>query len=144
MHLGIAPFFFGVGPWTKIGPAGARRHCVAVSRQDRGMIWKNAAAQAVFNTQKMGKVTLGAGEFLHAGLNCFSAGQAHRAHTHADQDKLYLVLQGKGTATVGSESSEVEAGDVVLATAGVEHGLSNSGPEPLVVLVVFGPPPRKS
>lgn len=107
------------------------------------MIWNNAAGLAAFQPDKMGKVTLGAGEHLHAGLNCFLPGQQHHAHTHADQDKLYVVLQGTGEATVGSERKTVTAGDVILATAGVEHGMANPGAEPLVVLVVFGPPPQK-
>lgn len=91
----------------------------------------------------MGKVPLAAGEHLYAGMNCFLPGQEHRAHVHADQDKLYYVLAGAGEAQVGEETHAVSAGDLVLAPAGVVHGLRNTGSAPLIVLVVFGPPPRK-
>jgi len=105
------------------------------------MVIKAAARRAQFAESKMGKVTLAQGEKLYAGLNCFLAGQEHRAHVHADQDKMYVVLEGRGEAGVGGEISQVEPGDVVFAAAGVEHGLRNTSDAPLVVLVVFGPPP---
>jgi quercetin dioxygenase-like cupin family protein len=106
------------------------------------MILKNAAARAEYFPEKPGKVGLALGEHLYAGLNCFLPGQEHQAHTHPDQDKLYVVLSGRGEAQVGGEVQEVEAGDVVLARAGVAHGLKNTSGEPLAVLVVFGPPPK--
>ncbi|HUQ91618.1 MAG TPA: cupin domain-containing protein [Bryobacteraceae bacterium] len=105
------------------------------------MIFRNAAQNARFAPDKMGKASLAGGKHLYSGLNCFEPGQEHKAHTHADQDKLYVVLQGSGIATVGEEVSPVEVGDVVLAGAGVIHGMRNPGPERLVVLVVFSPPP---
>jgi quercetin dioxygenase-like cupin family protein len=107
------------------------------------MIIHNAASRAVFANEKMGKVTLAGGEYLYAGLNCFEPGQQHQAHTHSDQDKLYVVMQGSGEATVGEESAKVQAGDVILAKAGVLHSMRNSGSERLVVMIVFAPPPKK-
>ncbi len=107
------------------------------------MILRNAAAQAQFSTEKMGKVTLAGGQYLYAGLNCFEAGQEHKAHVHADQDKLYVVLQGEGEASVGDETAAVAAGDVVFAPAGVIHGMRNTSTGRLVVMIVFGPPPKK-
>jgi quercetin dioxygenase-like cupin family protein len=90
----------------------------------------------------MGKVPLASGEHLYAGLNCFLPGQEHQAHTHADQDKMYVVLSGEGEASVGEESSAVGPGDILLAPAGVVHGLRNAGAGPLTVLVIFSPPPQ--
>lgn len=107
------------------------------------MIFRNAAAQAQFSLEKMGKVNLAGGEHLYTGLNCFEPGQEHKAHIHGDQDKLYVVLAGTGEATVGEEQSVVTTGDVILAKAGVMHSMRNPGPERLVVLIVFGPPPKK-
>ncbi len=107
------------------------------------MIIKNAASLAQFASEKMGKATIAAGDYLYAGLNCFEPGQEHKAHVHADQDKLYVVLEGAGEATVGEETAAVTAGDVVLARAGVMHSMRNSGPARLTVMVVFGPPPGK-
>jgi quercetin dioxygenase-like cupin family protein len=106
------------------------------------MIVKNVAGRAVFTAEKMGKVWLGAGKHLYAGLNCFLPGQEHSAHVHADQDKMYVVMAGNGEAQVGDAVHAIEAGDLILAAAGVVHGLKNTGTGPLSVLVVFGPPPK--
>jgi len=105
------------------------------------MIIRAAAGQAEFNDARMGKVTLAAGSHLFAGLNCFLPGQEHKAHIHADQDKLYVVLDGTGVATVGDEARPVGEGDVIFARAGVPHGMRNDSSSPLTVLTVFAPPP---
>lgn len=107
------------------------------------MLLRNVVERAEFSEGKMGKVSLASGEHLYAGMNCFLPGQEHRAHVHADQDKLYYVLAGAGEAQVGEDVQAVSAGDLILAPAGVLHGLKNTGSEPLSVLVVFGPPPKR-
>ena len=105
------------------------------------MIIRRPAEQGRFSAEKMGKVSLGSGSHLYAGLNCFEPGQEHRAHTHPDQDKMYVVLDGEGEVEVGGETSAVSRGDVVMAPAGVAHGIRNSSAARLTVLVVFAPPP---
>ncbi|HPT28445.1 MAG TPA: cupin domain-containing protein [Bryobacteraceae bacterium] len=105
------------------------------------MILTHIAARAEFGESKMGKVQLASGAYLYAGLNCFLPGQEHAAHVHANQDKLYVVLEGSGEATVGDEQHSVAAGDLVFAPAGVPHGMKNTGESNLVVLVTFSPPP---
>lgn len=107
------------------------------------MIIRAAASKASFQSEKMGKVTLCGGDYLYAGLNCFESGQQHAAHAHANQDKIYFVLEGSGVATVGEERSEVGPGDLIFAGSGVLHSMSNAGPDRLVVLVLLGPPPKK-
>jgi quercetin dioxygenase-like cupin family protein len=108
------------------------------------MLLRQIVLLANFSPERMGKVSLAAGEHLYAGLNCFLPGQEHAAHVHADQDKLYYVLSGGGEVTVGEETHAVSEGDLVLAPAGVAHGLKNTGAVPMVALVVFAPRPRRS
>lgn len=105
------------------------------------MIVRRAAAEARYSTSKMGKATLCSGNQLFAGLNCFLPGQTHELHTHKGQDKLYFVLEGCATVTVGGVTETVEAGDLILARAGEPHGVSNSGPDNLVILTMMAPPP---
>jgi quercetin dioxygenase-like cupin family protein len=105
------------------------------------MFAKQIPRSAVFSAEKMAKVDLLRARQLSAGLNCLEPGQEHAPHTHAGQDKLYLVLEGAGVATVGDESRAVSAGDLILAPEGVLHSLANPGPDRLTVLVVFAPPP---
>lgn len=105
------------------------------------MIVRGISSHASFSRSKMGKSELLRGGQVFAGLNCFLPGQVHSLHSHAGQDKLYLILEGQGNVTVGSETDLVEAGDLVLAREGVAHALENPGPGKLVVLAVMAPPP---
>lgn len=107
----------------------------------QGIIVRAAAGHAEFSPDKLGKVSLVAADHLYAGLNCFLPGQEHQAHTHVDQDKMYLILDGSGEVQLGDEISAVAPGDLILAPAGVVHGIRNTGIDSLVVLVVFSPPP---
>jgi quercetin dioxygenase-like cupin family protein len=107
------------------------------------MTIKNAASRAVFRADKMSKADLFSGEQLFAGLNCFEPGQEHALHSHPGQDKLYVVLEGEGEATVGDRTERVAVGAVVAAPDGVPHAMRNPGPARLVVMTVMAPPPRK-
>jgi len=82
--------------------------------------------RARFAADKMQKLDCVATDRLLLGLNCFEPGQVQKVHAHAGADKFYLVLSGKATVTVGEETREVVAGDLVFAPAGVPHGVEQS------------------
>ena len=90
---------------------------------------------------KFFKSTLFQSPRLLLGLNCLEPGQTQHAHTHADQDKFYFVIEGQGTFVVGAETSEAGAGMVIWAAAGVDHGVTNRGDARLVLLVGIAPAP---
>ena len=95
---------------------------------------------ARFSGDKAGKVDLFRGGQLLAGLNCFEPGQAQHVHTHQGADKFYFLVTGKARMTVGSETREAAAGDLVWAPAGVPHGVVEAL-ERTVMLVAISPPP---
>jgi len=90
------------------------------------------------------KSTLFHSDRMLLGLNCLEGGQAQRVHTHVNQDKFYMVLEGRGAFTVDESEFEGGTGDVIWAPAGVDHGVANPGPERLVLLVGIAPPPGGS
>jgi quercetin dioxygenase-like cupin family protein len=90
---------------------------------------------------KMAKIALATTSRAQLDLYCVAPGQSQKAHTHEDQDKIYYVVEGSGRFAVGGQEERLHAGDALVATAGVEHGLINDGAEPLLVLVVVTPPP---
>jgi quercetin dioxygenase-like cupin family protein len=51
-------------------------------------------------------------------------------HTHP-YEEVFVTLEGKATFTVGEETIEVSAGQIVVAPAGVPHKFVNSGSGPL-------------
>lgn len=88
---------------------------------------------------KFYKTTLWQGEHVMAGLNCLESGQTQNTHAHQDADKFYFVLQGRGKFTVGDEEREAGAGMLVVAPAGIPHGVSNTANERLTLLVTIAP-----
>lgn len=94
----------------------------------------------MFDAAKMRKVDCFRSARLLAGLNCFEPGQAQAVHTHADADKFYFVISGKASFRVGDEIATAGAGDLVMAPAGVAHGVERAF-ERTVVLVAMAPAP---
>lgn len=99
---------------------------------------------ATYEPGKMAKTTLYASPHLLVGLNAFEPGQEHALHAHAGQDKAYLVVQGSGRFLLEGHELPMAAGDLLVAPAGVPHGVRNTGPDRLLVLALLAPaPPAK-
>jgi quercetin dioxygenase-like cupin family protein len=107
------------------------------------MIVKSVADRAEFLPDRMGKTTVAKGDSLFAGLNAFEPGQEHAAHTHAGQDKLYIVMRGAAEVRIGDEQDRLAPGDAAFAPAGIVHSIRNVGADRLVVMAVLAPPPNK-
>ena len=103
--------------------------------------FRSVDRSAAFDPDKASKTDLWAGERLFVGLNCFEAGQTQKVHAHAGADKFYYVCSGRARLTVGEETREVATGEIVLAPAGVPHGVAEAL-ERTVLLVGIAPPPR--
>jgi mannose-6-phosphate isomerase-like protein (cupin superfamily) len=69
-------------------------------------------------------------------------GQTAKLHTHAREEKTYLVLSGEGVIRVGDEEHRVRTGHLVHCPTGVPHGATNDGAENLRLLVVMAPHPK--
>jgi len=102
--------------------------------------WRERAGS---QSEKFYKTTLWPGEHVLIGLNCLEPGQTQSVHAHPGADKFYFVLQGRGKFTVGDEESEADAGTLVVAPAGIPHGVTNDKSERLSLLVTIAPPPFK-
>jgi mannose-6-phosphate isomerase-like protein (cupin superfamily) len=57
-------------------------------------------------------------------------GSGVRLHRHAYQE-IFLVQEGEATYTIGSETLEVKAPQIVIVPSGVPHKFTNSGNGPL-------------
>jgi mannose-6-phosphate isomerase-like protein (cupin superfamily) len=91
--------------------------------------------------RKFFKATLFETQHLMLGLNCLEPGQVQALHAHADQSKFYFVVEGSGEFSVGDETRRADAGIVVWAPPGVDHGVTNRGTVRLVLLVGIAPAP---
>ncbi len=99
--------------------------------------------QQAFSSEKMKKVSLFDTANLFCDLYCLRPGQSQKPHTHQGGDKIYFVLQGRGTFLVGEEEKVLEAGEIVLAPSGAVHGVTNNSPQALNLLVVMAPNPNR-
>ncbi|RJK95474.1 cupin domain-containing protein [Vallicoccus soli] len=59
---------------------------------------------------------------------------------HEDIDQVLSFVSGTGEARVGGETKAVAQGDLVVVPAGTKHNFVNTGPNPLVLYTVYGPP----
>lgn len=93
--------------------------------------------------EKFYKTTLWQGEQMLVGLNCLEPNQTQPTHAHQGADKLYFVLEGRGSFNVGEVERDAETGSLVVAPAGVPHGVTNNSTARLSLLIAIAPPPGK-
>ena len=94
-----------------------------------------------YSSEKMKKHNLFQTPRFFCDVYCFEPGQEQKAHAHADQDKVYLVLDGQGSFRVGDQEQVLGPGQGVMAPAGEEHGVANNSGGRLRVLVFMAPNP---
>jgi quercetin dioxygenase-like cupin family protein len=95
-----------------------------------------------FSPEKMKKNGVFETERFFCDTYCFEPGQEQQAHSHAKEDKVYCVLEGRGMFTVGDEERELGPGEIALAPAGQNHGVANRSSQRLVTLVFVTPKPH--
>jgi len=91
------------------------------------------------SAEKFYKTTLWRGEHVMTGLNCLEPNQTQAVHAHQGADKIYFVLEGRGRFTVGDEEREAATGTLVVAPAGIPHGVTNTSEERLSLLIAIAP-----
>lgn len=94
-----------------------------------------------FSEEKMRKNSLFDSEHLFYDVYCLLPGQNQKVHSHEGSAKVYYVIEGSGTFTVGAEEQALGPGNAVMAHAGEPHGVSNATGENLVLLVTMAPRP---
>jgi len=59
---------------------------------------------------------------------------------HIDpMEEIYFIMRGEGEMTVDDETRHVAPGDAVWIPTGSRHGLTNTGNEDCIILVVAAP-----
>ncbi len=96
--------------------------------------------QVRFSREKMVKVNLWESHRLFADLYCLLPNQSQKVHTHAGEDKIYMVLEGEAICTVGEEERSLAPGGVCIAPAGMPHGVRAEKGK-TVLLVIMAPHP---
>ena len=96
---------------------------------------------AQWRAEGMGKSTIYQSSHLLVGLNAFEPGQAHTLHAHAEMDKVYLVIEGQGLFLLEGSEVAVQVGEMLVAPAGVPHGVRNNSNARLLMMAMLAPAP---
>jgi mannose-6-phosphate isomerase-like protein (cupin superfamily) len=94
-----------------------------------------------FSQEKMQKSPVFESPKYFCDLYCLRPGQDQRIHSHAESDKIYFVLHGRGLFHIAGEETELVEGEAVIARPGQDHGVKNYSAEDLVLLVFMTPRP---
>ncbi len=94
-----------------------------------------------FSVEKMQKHSVFSTPRFFCDVYCLEPGQAQTGHVHANEDKLYFVLEGQGTFRVGDQEHVLGTGQGTLAPAGEEHAVVNHSGTGLRILVFMAPNP---
>jgi quercetin dioxygenase-like cupin family protein len=103
--------------------------------------FKKIADALQFSPDKMKKNGIFETERFFCDLYCFEPGQMQAPHAHDGSDKIYYVVQGKGSFQIGEEEKELGNGELAIAPSGQKHGVTNRSNDRLVVLVYMAPKP---
>ena len=102
---------------------------------------KNVGGLIRFSDDKMQKIPLFDSEKYFCDLYCLKPGQDQRIHAHAESDKIYFVLRGRGMFHIAGEERELGPGEIVVARPAQTHGVRNASGDDLVLLVFMTPRP---
>ncbi len=94
-----------------------------------------------FSDEKMQKIPLFDSDKYFCDLYCLKPGQDQRIHAHAESDKIYFVLRGRGVFHIGGEERELSVGQTVVARPNQAHGVRNASTDDLVLIVFMTPRP---
>jgi quercetin dioxygenase-like cupin family protein len=99
------------------------------------------ADRAKYQPDKMAKIALASTPRAQLDLYCLEPGQSQKVHAHDGQDKVYVVLEGRGRFTLDGAEQMLEPGEALVAAAGSQHGVTNDSAQRLLLLVFMAPPP---
>jgi mannose-6-phosphate isomerase-like protein (cupin superfamily) len=67
-------------------------------------------------------------------------GATFTPHVHENSVDLIIILSGSGQIVSNDDTVKFESGDILYVPAGVYHGTTNTGEEPLVMFSIQAPP----
>jgi mannose-6-phosphate isomerase-like protein (cupin superfamily) len=103
---------------------------------------KDVIANALFAVDKLQKINLFETKNFFCDLYCMEPGQEQKLHAHKEEDKIYYVLEGRGSFLDGEDIKELGSGQIIFAPAGQPHGVKNNSQERLMLLVFMTPNPN--
>ena len=83
------------------------------------------------------------GRHLQLVLMSLQPGEEIGAEVHEDRDQFFRVEEGSGEVHIDGVRHPIKDDDAIVVPAGARHNVVNTGPSPLRVYTVYGPPEHK-
>jgi mannose-6-phosphate isomerase-like protein (cupin superfamily) len=83
------------------------------------------------------------GTNLQLVLMTLQPGEQIGEEIHDDRDQFFRIEEGKGEILIDGRRHEVEDDFAVIVPAGARHNVINSGPAPLKLYTLYGPPEHR-
>ncbi|MEO8547148.1 MAG: cupin domain-containing protein [Sphingomicrobium sp.] len=80
------------------------------------------------------------GEHLQLVLMTLQPGEEIGAEVHPDRDQFFRFEEGSGKVDIDENSYDVGDGSGVIVPSGARHNVRNTGPGPLRLYTLYGPP----
>src|SRR5699024_9888411 len=78
------------------------------------------------------------------GVVTIQPGKRNPLHEHPNCEELLYVLEGEADHKLGDEMFQIRAGDVIRIPRGTPHWAQTKGETPLVAVISFSAPDRKT
>jgi len=83
------------------------------------------------------------GKNLQLVLMSIAPGEDIGEEIHPDRDQFFRVEAGKGEVSIDGRKTNIESDSAILVPAGARHNVRNTGPKPLKLYTLYGPPEHK-
>lgn len=83
------------------------------------------------------------GGHLQLVLMTLQPGDEIGEEVHEDRDQFFRIEEGSGVIVIDGRENRVEDDFAVIVPAGARHNVRNTGPKPLRLYTIYGPPEHK-
>ena len=80
------------------------------------------------------------GKNLQLVLMAIQPGDEIGEEIHEDRDQFFRIETGQGEVWIDGVANKVKEDDGIVVPAGAKHTVANSGPGPLKLYTLYGPP----
>src|SRR4029079_2739816 len=80
------------------------------------------------------------GKNMQLVLMALEPGEEIGEEVHRDRDQFFRVEEGKGELWIDGAVKKIERDTGILVPAGARHNIKNTGPKPLKLYTLYGPP----
>ena len=82
-------------------------------------------------------------KFLQCALMTLTPGEEIDPEIHEHADQAFLIVSGRGVATLGTSRRKLEKWDLMLVPPKIKHSIKNTGKAPLKIFTWYTPPQHR-